>query len=109
MTDDDDFHKFDLKLETHNEAFANPRPGFEQAIADLISGFITYRVAYVDRYHVELSNDPHVSNDWLTVARGIVGLLDGDTERFHCPTLDGLIRATAQQAGLSLTLEKKPG
>ena len=49
------------------------------------------------------------SKRMLAIARGIVGLLDGDTDRFDCPTLDGLVRSTAEGAGFTLALEQRPG
>jgi hypothetical protein len=108
-SDDDEPDAYDIKRQIHKLAVADPRPGFESAITALVYGLCSYREAYAARYHAELSESPHVADDWLTVARGIIGLLDGDTDRLHCPSVDGLIRATAQQAGFSLTLERKPG
>jgi hypothetical protein len=61
-----------------------------------------------DRRHasrtVRVSQDPCLARDWLAIARGIVGLLDGDTDRLDCPTIEGEIRALAETAGFSLTL-----
>lgn len=92
-------------IATHNRAFAHPAEGFENAIAHLVRGLIAYRQAYVVRYHVEISDDPSLREDWLSIARGIIGLLDGDTGRFSCAKLDGLIRSTAEDAGFTLNLE----
>lgn len=96
-------------IDTHNQAFAHPYQGFEDAIAHLVKGLIAYRNAYVVRYHVEISADPALREDWLMIARGIIGLLDGDTgTRLSCAALDGLIRSTAESAGFTLSLESVP-
>lgn len=99
--------EYAARAKVHAWAFAHPHPGFEQAIASMITGLIAYREVYAARYKVEVSSDVCLAEDWLAIARGIIGLLDGDTDRFDCPTLDGLIRATAEQAGFTLSLKPR--
>lgn len=93
------------RVKAHQWAFARPYPGFEQAISCLVNGLVAYAEVYRARYLVEVSADVCLGEDWLAIARGMLGLLDGDTGRFHCPALDGLIRATAERAGFTLALK----
>lgn len=97
--------RYRSKISTHNRAFQDPLPGFEDALAHLVKGLIAYKRAYLARYQVEVSADPVLGDDWLSIARGICNLLEGDSGRFDCPTLDGLVRSTADSAGFTLALE----
>jgi hypothetical protein len=101
--------RYQAKIKLHNRAFAHPFPGFEDALAHLVRGLVAYREVYAARYKVEISVDPCLADNWLGIAKGVLGLLDGDTGRLDCPTLDGLIRLTAEQAGFTLALEESPG
>lgn len=100
--------RYRARIATHNRAFAHPEPGFEDALAHLVRGLIAYRAAYVERYQVEISADPALAESWAETARGILGLLDGDTGRFDCATIDGMIRSTAANAGYLMSLEPRP-
>lgn len=100
---------YTVKRKQHTHAWAHPYPGFEQSIASLTNGLVGYAAVYLARYTVPISRDPILGDEWLKIAQGIVILLDGDTGRFHCPTIDGLIRATAEGAGFTLQLERRPG
>lgn len=93
----------------HARAWANPEAGFESAVASIVRGMAEYADTYRARYQVPIASDPVLAYDWLGIARGALALLDGDTGRFDCPTLDGLIRLTAERAGFTLALEARPG
>lgn len=108
-TEPDSRPTYEQRIKLHKWAFDRPHPGFENAIAHLIRGLVAYAEVYQARYQVPIASDVCLSVDWLKIAQGIVGLLDGDTGRFDCPTLDGTVRSCAEQAGFTLALEVRPG
>lgn len=103
-TPDPEFLNF---LKQHQRAWDNPYPGFETAIVHFVKGLLAYNEVYHARYGVSVSQDPALGVNWLDIARGTVGLLDGDTGRLSCAALDGLIRGTAERAGYPLSLEQE--
>jgi hypothetical protein len=99
--------EYRARIREHKWAFDHPYPGFENALAHLIRGLVGYAEVYQARYKVPIASDVALRVDWLKIAQGIAGLLDGDTGRFDCPSLDGLIRSTAESAGFTLALQER--
>ncbi len=99
--------RYRQKISAHRVAFAHPAPGFEDALSHLVKGLVAYANAYRQRYQVPIGDDPALAETWAEIARGILGLLDGPTERFDCATIDGMIRDTAVQSGYLMSLETR--
>lgn len=92
------------QLKKHDWNWGHPHPGFEIALRMMVEGAVTYSQTYAMRFGVPLNKDPALGDEWLRIVRGLVVLLDGETGRFHCPSIDGLLRAAAEQAGFTLNL-----
>ncbi len=86
----------------HTRALANPRNGFEMAIAALFLGLNEYAEAHRDQYHSPVGDDGVLGEHWQAIASGLIGLLNGDTGRLDCGTLDGAIRSLATAHGVDL-------
>lgn len=84
----------------HEEAFSHPRGGFEPALVDLYNGLQQYAEAYHDRFESEIGDDGVLGPEWVAIARGIIGLLNGDTGRLDAGTLDKWIRELATNANV---------
>lgn len=85
----------------HQRALQNPR-GAERAVTLLRSGLLQYAVEYGARYEgCQLGEDGILGDAWLQLAKGYIGLLNGETGRLDCGTLDGEVRRWALQHGFS--------
>jgi hypothetical protein len=88
-------------LVRHFEALQHPR-GAERAIASLRSGILQYAVEYGERFEgCQLGEDGVLGDAWLAMAKGYLGLLNGECGRLDCGTLDGEIRRWAVQHGFT--------
>lgn len=86
-------------LVRHNQAIQNPR-GIERAVVSLRAGLLEYGLQYADRYEgCELGQDGVLGEGWLDMARGYLALLNGETGRLDCGTLDGEVRHWAKKFG----------
>lgn len=89
-------------LERHHLAMALPKPGFEQSIRDLVGGWESYAMAHRDRYGSVIGEDYILGDAWRDVGLALHRLLDGETGRFDCGTLDQLLGAIAETHGMTL-------
>jgi len=80
----------------HHEAMLHPR-GIECAIVALRSGLLQYAVEYFEG--CELGKDHVLGEAWIEMARGFISLLNGETGRLDCGTLDGELRRWAERFG----------
>lgn len=85
----------------HHEAMLRPR-GIEAPIVSLRSGLLQYAMEYAERFEgCELGHDGVIGAAWLEMARGYLGLLNCETGRLDCGTLDGEIRRWAVRFGFT--------
>jgi len=83
----------------HNQAIQDPR-GIERAVVSLRAGLLEYGLQYADRFEgCELGKDCIIGEAWLEMARGYLGLLNCETGRLDCGTLDGEVRRWAKSFG----------
>lgn len=83
----------------HNQAIQNPR-GIERAVVSLRAGLLEYGLQYADRFEgCELGKDAIIGDGWLDLARGYLALLNCETGRLDCGTLDGEVRHWARKFG----------
>jgi len=83
----------------HHEAMLRPR-GIECALVALRSGLLQYAIEYAERFEgCELGHDGVIGAAWLEMARGYIGLLNCETGRLDCGTLDGELRRWAVRFG----------
>lgn len=71
----------------HNEALENPL-FFERAVVSMLTGLEMYIHDHQERYEDEVFNDGVLSRYIVDVANGIRGLLNGETGRLDCGTID---------------------
>ncbi len=85
----------------HHEALQNPR-GIERPIVALREGLLMYATEYAERFDgCELGKDYVLGKSWLEMARGYLGLLNGETGRLDCGTLDSELRRWAERFGFT--------
>jgi hypothetical protein len=83
----------------HHQAIQAPR-GIERAIVSLRAGLLEYGLQYGDRFEgCALGDDGVIGVAWLDMARGYLGLLNCETGRLDCGTLDGEVRNWARKFG----------
>jgi hypothetical protein len=87
-------------LARHYQALQRPR-GFESAIALMRESLLLYGCEYEARYGEDsrLGQDGVIGEAWLDMARGYLALLNGETGRLDCGTLDGELRRWAERFG----------
>jgi hypothetical protein len=71
----------------------------EKALSLLLQGLALYAEAYEKRYESKLGTDCVLGEEWLDMARGFTGLLNGELGHLDGGTLDGTIRDLALEAG----------
>lgn len=88
-------------LINHHKALQNPYSG-EAPIVTLRSALIQYGVYYPERFEsCNLGEDTVLGPAWLQIAKGYLALLNGETGRLDCGTLDGELRDMARRFGFS--------
>lgn len=85
-------------LQEHRQAVARTRAGFESAVMELLRALAEYADAHRDRYESEVGEDGVLGDHFEEIARGLLGLLNGETGRLDCGTLDGAIRKLCKAA-----------
>ncbi len=85
----------------HHEAMLKPR-GIEAPIVAIRSGLLQYAIEYGERFEgCEIGKDYVIGAAWLEMARGYLGLLNHETGRLDCGTLDGELRRWAVRFGFT--------
>lgn len=81
----------------HYDAMTNPKSEFEAAIVLMIRGFAEYADAHKVRYDSPIGEDFVLGRPWKQIGKSIIDLLNGETGRIDCGTIDGLIRKIAKE------------
>ena len=84
----------------HHEALQNPK-GVERAVVGMRKALLDYAAQYEERFGSHIGDDGVLGDCWLQIARGYLGLLNGETGRLDCGTLDGELRRWAVRFGFS--------
>lgn len=90
----------------HFDAMQNPRPGFERAIVYMLKGWAEYADAHAKRYDSAIGDDGVLGDPWETIGQSIIDLLNGETGRLDCGTLDGVIRRIAREQNATEVIEQ---
>lgn len=85
----------------HQAAVYSP-DGFERPILSLATSLAIYAEAHQARYESPIGDDGVLGQDWEVMARALLGLLNGETGRLDCGTVDKAIRAMGTAAGINL-------
>jgi hypothetical protein len=84
----------------HAEAMTSPARGFEASLVTMLRAWAEYADAHVARYESPI--DAVLGQSWQEIGEALIGLLNGETGRLDCGTLDGLIRDIAAAEGRPL-------
>ena len=75
----------------HLEAMEQPEPGFETAMAFLVSGWVRYADAHTLLYKAPIGQSPYLAARWAKVGAGLLGLLIGEVGRLDNCVLANVI------------------
>jgi hypothetical protein len=78
-------------LANHHAAMRLPRAGFEAAIVGMLNAWLEYEITQTTRYQSEIGADYVLGPAWEAMGHAIRGLLNGETGRLDCGTIDGII------------------
>ena len=84
--------------ERHLQAITSPN-GEERGLVDLLRGWLGYADTYKDRYGAGIGQDYFIGPIWAQIGKSIRELLNGETGRLDCGTVDGLILDTLEAEG----------
>ena len=92
--------------ERHNAAFVGANfgynRGFSAHICNMLLGWARYAEAHKDRYESPIGEDYFIGKAWADQGRALRTLLNGETGRLDCGTLDAFILNTAADHGVNL-------
>lgn len=86
----------------HQRAWENPAPGFERALRTGYDALRTYGLAHHVRYETHIGEDGVLGAAWAGMARAYLQLLNGESGRFDCGTIDAAVRSLAMGFGVDL-------
>jgi len=82
----------------HEEALLHPHDA-EAALVEMLRGWKHYAEVYADRFDDSIGNDYFLGPLWAQIGVQLRGLLNGETGRLDCGTLDGLILGLLEAQG----------
>ena len=85
----------------HEQAMLRPR-GFERPIVGMLRVLSEYAALHQQRYEWPIGEDSVLGEQWRRMASALLVLLNGETGRLDCGTLDGAIRRLAANHGVTL-------
>lgn len=84
----------------HDEAVKLSHLQFEQPIVAMLQGWAKYAEDHKARYESNIGDDGVLSDPWKEIGLGIRALLNGETGRLDCGTLDAFILDTLNENGV---------
>lgn len=84
----------------HNDAIDHPK-GFEVPIVRMLHFWEMYAVEHAKRFESPIGEDYVLGAEWQAMGEAIRGLLNGETGRLDCGTLDGYILQTMREQGFT--------
>jgi hypothetical protein len=76
---------------------------FESPIARMLESWGEYAKAHRARYESKIGDDGVLGQEWEAIGIGIRGLLNGETGRLDCGTLDAFILDTLSENGVDIS------
>jgi hypothetical protein len=86
-------------MNRHLAAVLTPRNGIESALVQMFSGWLKYADEH-NRYETGIGSDYVLGVEWAKIGGALLGLLNGETGRLDCGTLDSLIRNVLSAEGI---------
>jgi len=75
----------------HFAAAQCPQSEYEKALVEMLSGWLRYADAVASGGQSGIGQDYALGPCWARIGDGLRGLLNGETGRFDCGTLDGIL------------------
>lgn len=72
----------------HIKAMNCPNPGFERAIVNILKGLAEYAYIHLCDIEYPIADDWYLGEFWNNLFQSAVGLLNGETGRLDCATID---------------------
>ena len=90
----------------HNTAVARAIHGanvpLESPLARMLESWAEYAKGHKARFESTIGEDYVLGPQWQAIGEGIRGLLNGETGRLDCGTLDGFILDTLSENGIDI-------
>lgn len=83
----------------HRNAWHSPFGSPERPVRDMIVGWLMYADQHRERFGSTIGEDGVLGADWAAIGSGLLGLLNGETGRFDCGTLDAIIGNALEAEG----------
>ena len=84
----------------HNMAVVHPTKA-EKGILDACYALEAMAEAHAERYATVISEDGVLGDYWLKILHGVRGMLNGETGRLDCGTVDGWLVRLALEHGFT--------
>ena len=84
----------------HDTSIISPDSTFEQPIVAMLQGWAKYAEDHKARYESNIGDDGVLGDPWKEIGLGILYLLDGETGRLDCGTLNAFILDTLNENGV---------
>ena len=81
----------------HLRAIAAPKAAMEQALVEMLSGWLRYADAVGASWDSDIGSDQVLGPCWAQIGAGLRGLLNGDLGRLDGGTLDAMICGALQK------------
>lgn len=86
----------------HAVAMAAPEPGsHEQAVAEMVKAWKLYAAAHERAYGGKVGKDSVLGPAWESIGHALRALLNGETGRLDCGTLDSDILKLMERNGIA--------
>ena|ERR1700690_2808897 len=79
-----------------------PKP-FESSVARMLGDWAQYAADHKARYESLIGEDGVLGPNWEDIGIALRGLLNGETGRLYCGTLDGFIMDTMRENGVDVS------
>ena len=90
------------ELRAHNLAVKFPLPGVEQGLINILVGMAQFAEGHSIKFDATITKDGVLGPVWVTMARCVRNLLNGDVGRLHRGTLAGVLRRLVQPLEIDL-------
>lgn len=84
-------------LEAHRSALGAPKSDHERALVGMLNAWRLYAQAHARRFKTEIGDDGVLGDPWEAIGVSLLALLNGETGRLDCGSLDALIRSVLSQ------------
>src|SRR5437879_5850167 len=84
----------------HDAALNSPRSAFEKALTQMLNGWEAYADAQKARYDSLIGDDGVLGPNWEAIGDALRGLLNGESGRLDCGTVDAFLLDTMSENGV---------